>query len=305
MAHASAAPPSRAGLQLLGGSSRGSHAKHRAESAITDEVALKISVLQSSSVIDVQARSIEVLAVHTNPVPSSGMVKQVEVNENLQKLEIFEEHGVARVKLADGTILTAANLVALSHQFTGTTGSDTLTGTSGADLTDGKGGSDSVVGGGGNDTFVFNAGYGHLQVNEKYASGQLPILKLGAGITAAALHVTQSGSNLVLTDGTTGDQAPRANVTFNSMWSSSNSGVASVTLAAGTPLTQSQLIAMGTPAATKSLTRSSAMSTTAIPIPVNALIQAMASYAENEPSASTTTLTVGPNASDLLLHAAA
>jgi Ca2+-binding RTX toxin-like protein len=146
-------------------------------------------------------------------------------------------HGVATVKLADGTVFTRSQLIQM--EMTGTTGNDTLYGTSGADLIDGKGGSDSVVGGGGSDTFVFNSGYGHLEINEVYTSGQLPVLQLGTGLTTAALHVTTNGTNLVLTDGVSGDQ-----VTLDKMWSTSGNGVATVKLSNGTTLTRAQLIQM-------------------------------------------------------------
>ena len=151
--------------------------------------------------------------------------------------------GVSAVDFADGTSITGAQLVQM--EMTGTTGNDAITGTSGADLIDGKGGNDSVTGGGGSDTFVFNSGYGQLVINEVYKSGQVPVLKLGAGITSSALHVTKSGNDLVLTDGVSGDQ-----ITLINMSSSSTAGVASLQLADGTTLTRSQIIALemiGTP----------------------------------------------------------
>jgi Ca2+-binding RTX toxin-like protein len=155
----------------------------------------------------------------------------------LDKMWSTSTNGVASVKLSDGTTLTRAQLIQM--EMTGTTGADTLYGTSGADAIDGKGGSDSVVGSGGNDTFVFNSGYGHLEINEVYTSGQTPVLQLGAGLTAAALHVTTNGTNVVLTDGVTGDQ-----ITLDNMWSVSTDGIASVQLSGGTTLTRAQLIQM-------------------------------------------------------------
>ncbi|NYE30611.1 Ca2+-binding RTX toxin-like protein [Rhodanobacter sp. K2T2] len=217
----------------------------------------------------------------------------------LDKMWSTSTDGVGEVTFANGTTLTRAQLIQM--EMTGTTGADTITGTSGADVIDGKGGNDSVVGSGGNDTFVFNSGYGHLQINEVYTSGQTPILQLGAGITSSALKVAKSGNNLVLTDGVSGDQ-----VTFNNMWTTATDGVAKVTLANGTSLTRSQLITMGTtPAATKPVAQSKAMSTSADPIPVNTLIHAMASYGGSDPAAITTSPTLNPATPDLLLHAAA
>jgi Ca2+-binding RTX toxin-like protein len=145
--------------------------------------------------------------------------------------------GVSEVTFADGTTLTGAQLIQM--EMTGTTGSDTLYGTSGADLIDGKGGNDSVIGNGGNDTFVFNAGYGHLEINESYKSGQVPVLQLGAGIAASALNASKSGNNLLLTDGVSGDQ-----ITLDNMWTTATAGVAGVQLSNGTTLTRAQILAL-------------------------------------------------------------
>lgn len=144
--------------------------------------------------------------------------------------------GVANVQLADGTILTRAQLMQMSHNIYGTSGNDTLTGTTGDELIDGEGGTDSITGNGGNDTIVFDPDYGELTVNEAYTSGQQPVLQLGDGITATSLVVTTSGSDLVLTDGITGDQ-----ITLVSMATSTTNGVESVDLADGTVITRSQL----------------------------------------------------------------
>ena len=150
--------------------------------------------------------------------------------------------GVTSVVFADGTVWTQAQLLDKAHHINGTTGNDTLNGTSGsagADVFDGKGGNDSINGNGGSDTFVFNSGYGKLTIYESYNSDQVPMLQLGAGIMASSLQVRSSGSDLLLTDGVSGDQ-----ITLQSMWSSSSSGVASVALADGTTLSRTQLIQM-------------------------------------------------------------
>ncbi|HEV2680644.1 MAG TPA: calcium-binding protein, partial [Rhodanobacter sp.] len=147
--------------------------------------------------------------------------------------------GVQQVQFADGTTLTAAQLIQ-KVVITGTSGNDTLYGMYGGSKIDGKGGKDLEVGdGGGSDTFVFNSGYGKLEINESYGGNAQPVLQLGTGITAAALHVTTNGTNLVLTDGVSGDQ-----VTLDSMWSSTTHGVATVQLSNGSTLTRTQLIAM-------------------------------------------------------------
>ncbi|TPG04115.1 hypothetical protein EAH88_18575 [Rhodanobacter glycinis] len=155
----------------------------------------------------------------------------------LDTMSTSSTYGVATVQLTDGTTLTRSQLIQM--ETIGTPGNDTLQGTSGGDLFDGRGGNDSLVGGGGNDTFIFNAGYGHLEINETHTSSQHPVLQLGAGISASALHVTEISNNLLLTDGVSGDQ-----ITLDTMWSSTTHGVATVQLADGTTLTRSQLIQM-------------------------------------------------------------
>jgi Ca2+-binding RTX toxin-like protein len=226
--------------------------------------------------------------------------------------------GVAEAQLADGTKITSAQLVQMAISAEATAGSDTIYGTAGADLIDGMGGNDMEIGQGGSDTFVFNPGYGQLEIEEDYTSGQQPVLQLGSGITASALQITTDGWSLFLADGVTGDQ-----VELYGMFGITNGeGVQEVKLADGTTLTAAQLVQMassvsstsaarsqlmmvGMQAATKPVAQSKAMSTSADPMSVNTLIHAMASYSGSDPSAITASPTLNPNTSDLLLHAAA
>ncbi|MFM0742317.1 calcium-binding protein, partial [Paraburkholderia xenovorans] len=151
------------------------------------------------------------------------------------------QYGVQQVQFADGTTLSATQLLSMARTIDGTTGADTLYGTSGADLFDGKGGSDVEVGDGGSDTFVFNVGYGHLEISEAYSGTAQPVLQLGAGISEPSLTVkaASDGRGLVLTDGMSGDQ-----VTIDGMLSNANAGVQQVQFADGTILSATQLLSM-------------------------------------------------------------
>jgi Hemolysin-type calcium-binding repeat (2 copies)./Haemolysin-type calcium binding protein related domain. len=206
--------------------------------------------------------------------------------------------GVGSLKLSDGTILTRAQMIAL--EMTGTTGNDTITGTTGADLIDGKGGNDSVVGDGGNDTIIFHSGYGDLAINETFTSVQTPVLQLGTGITASTLKVKTSSSNLLLTDGVSGDQ-----ITLQGMATYSTRGVAAVHLADGTTLTRSQLIGMESATVTKASSAALATSGTTSSLQLNPLIHAMASYTGDSLGGGITSTFAPPVVSDLMLHAAA
>jgi Ca2+-binding RTX toxin-like protein len=153
--------------------------------------------------------------------------------------------GVTEVEFADGSVLTAQQLVTMAHTVTGTTSADTLSGPAGADLFDGKGGNDVEIGISGADTFIFNQGYGQLEINEFDPWGQSSILQLGAGLTESSLTVIgNSADDIILTDGTTGDRIQLDNMI--EYWGGLNGGegVAEVEFADGSVLTAQQLVTM-------------------------------------------------------------
>jgi len=146
-------------------------------------------------------------------------------------------NGVAEVEFADGSVLTAQQLLTMAHTITGTTGADTLTGPAGADTFDGKGGDDVEIGTSGADTFIYNQGYGNLEINEYQYWGQSSVLELGEGISASSLSVGEdSHGDIILTDGTTGDQ-----IQLDGMLSSSAYGVGEIEFADGTTLSRQQI----------------------------------------------------------------
>ena len=149
--------------------------------------------------------------------------------------------GPQTISFADGTSLTQAQVVA--QATIGTTGADSLYGSTGADTFDGKGApagsQDYEQGNGGNDTFIYNQGYGQLEINEVGAIGNASVLQFGSGIAAGQVQVKTDGSgNVLLTDGTAGDQ-----VTLDHYMNGLIYGPQTVAFADGTTWTQSQILA--------------------------------------------------------------
>lgn len=155
------------------------------------------------------------------------------------------QQSIELVQFADGSILTAQQLVEMALQQSATTGSDILAGSPlGGNYFDGEGGGDIEIGNGNGDTFVFNQGYGTLDIRETNSTNalipQATVLQLGAGISAADIqvHATSDGSGLVITDGTAGDQ-----ITIEGMLqANSREGISEVQFSDGSVLNATQLI---------------------------------------------------------------
>ncbi|MFM0074596.1 calcium-binding protein [Paraburkholderia sediminicola] len=147
--------------------------------------------------------------------------------------------GVQEVQFSDGTTWSRGQLIQVELAGA-TTGSDTLAGSNGADFFDGKGGDDLEIGNGGGDTFIFDQGYGQLEINEDDQDiNPDNVLQLGSGINESDLTVSAGdyGTNLVLTDGTSGDQ-----ITLDRMLLGSEYGVQVVQFADGATLSAAQLL---------------------------------------------------------------
>ncbi|MDR0279410.1 MAG: hypothetical protein LBJ37_16145, partial [Paucimonas sp.] len=135
----------------------------------------------------------------------------------------FRENGpryqVERIEFADGTVwmgdqlsgallhpvgtegddVLAAVNVSIGQVLEGKGGNDTLTGGSGHDRLEGGRGNDRLNGGQGGDRYVFNLGDGQdvIYDNSGYSVVN-DVLSFGAGIAAADISVSRSGTNLVL-----------------------------------------------------------------------------------------------------------
>ncbi|SDG42860.1 calcium-binding protein [Paraburkholderia phenazinium] len=152
------------------------------------------------------------------------------------------DKGVQEVQFADGTVWTAAQIIATVTNFEGASGNDTFYGTSGADYFDGKGGNDYEVGNGGNDTFVFDQGYGKLEINENngWYAPRVGTLLFGAGITPSSVSVMADlQGDVLLTIGSNGDQVKLDNMDTDE----ASFGIAQVQFADGTVWTASQILA--------------------------------------------------------------
>ncbi|MEO7719934.1 MAG: calcium-binding protein, partial [Capsulimonas sp.] len=103
--------------------------------------------------------------------------------------------GVVEAQFADGTVLTAQQLLdlATTHpalaQFIGSATNTQLIGTSGADYFDSKGFATYAQGDQGADIYIYKSGYGHLEISSWTHSNDptTAILNLGPGIHASDL----------------------------------------------------------------------------------------------------------------------
>ncbi|WP_273925300.1 beta strand repeat-containing protein, partial [Pseudomonas fontis] len=130
-----------------------------------------------------------------------------------------DRYQLERIEFADGTLWTSAQVTApllvhsggegddvitgltaaFSQTLNGNGGNDTLTGGNGNDRLEGGRGNDRLNGGQGSDRYVFNLGDGQdvISDNNGYGSGT-DVLAFGAGIAAADMIASRSGTSLVL-----------------------------------------------------------------------------------------------------------
>ncbi|WP_165392183.1 calcium-binding protein [Pseudomonas tructae] len=124
-----------------------------------------------------------------------------------------------RIEFADGTVWTSAMisapLLVLSGEegddvltgpstgnqvLSGLAGNDTLTASGGNDQLSGGTGNDTLYGGSGSDLYLFNLGDGQdiLRDDSSYASGNIDVLRFGAGISANDISIGRSGNHVIL-----------------------------------------------------------------------------------------------------------
>ena len=153
------------------------------------------------------------------------------------------EYGVGNVLLADGTVLTRQQVIALNT--TGVPGKTQLYGSSGDDVIDSRGYASYAQGNGGADSFVYQQGYGVLEINEDdgYQTSSPATLALGAGISVSDVHATSDSSgNLFLTDSVSGDQIKLDKMMLASWTGAAEYGVCSVQFADGATLSAQQVL---------------------------------------------------------------
>jgi hypothetical protein len=154
--------------------------------------------------------------------------------------------GVAEATFADGTSLSAAQLLALAD--VGSASNTKLYGTENADTFVSNGFATYEQGNGGADTFEYDPGWGVLEINENNgaSTASTAVVAFGPGITAANItaSISTNGANLILTDGTSGDQITLDNEGDLNAAGLAQWGVAAVTFSNGTSLTRAQLLAL-------------------------------------------------------------
>jgi Ca2+-binding RTX toxin-like protein len=107
--------------------------------------------------------------------------------------------GVETIRFADGTTLTASDLLQRSIGYTD--GNDTLNGNSSANVLAGGLGNDDLYGAQGNDLYLFNAGDGADRIFEggdNWTNGGSDTLQLGTGLNSTNLLFARSGNSVTL-----------------------------------------------------------------------------------------------------------
>jgi hypothetical protein len=170
---------------------------------------------------------------------------QIKLDGELHR-DIYDvrESGVAEIAFADGTSITQAQLA--QEATTGSPTNTSLYGTDQAEVFDSRGYAPYEQGNGGQDTFVYNPGYGQLEINENAGFGVLAdaVLQVGGNLTSSDFSAAfDSSGNVILTDGVAGDQIKLDGELHLDIYNVLASGVAEITFADGTSITQAQLAA--------------------------------------------------------------
>ena len=158
--------------------------------------------------------------------------------------------GVGRLEFADGTSLTASQLVTIAE--TGTPTNSTLYGNAYGVELEPNGPVHMIDLGMQADSIDYEAGNGNLTINGTYAigGGQAgDILAFGTGISASDLSASSpNGNDLILTIGTSGSKITLSNMLASGHVINSsetlNYGVSEITFADGTTLSADQVIAL-------------------------------------------------------------
>jgi len=213
---------------------------------VVDEDYSPSNVLLLGAGLTAESLHVSATADGTSLIVSDGVAGDSITLDNMLVSSSLSVNGIQSIQLADGATMSAQQLVDL--ETAGTSGNDTLRGVgTGGNVFDGKGGQDLAYGHGGGDTFIYASGYGELEINETDSSWDANnVLQMGAGITEASLHVqaAQNGTDLVITDGVTGDR-----VTIDAMLSQGvqgTKGIESLQFADGTSLSGTELIDLET-----------------------------------------------------------
>lgn len=94
--------------------------------------------------------------------------------------------------------LTVSDSFAAGDRIIGGKGNDVLNGTAAAEFLDGGRGNDLLSGGAGADTYLYGRGGGDDAIVEAGRTGEIDVLRFGAGIRGSAVRVQRHGDDLVL-----------------------------------------------------------------------------------------------------------
>jgi VCBS repeat-containing protein len=161
--------------------------------------------------------------------------------EGVDYNDIANTSSIQRFEFADGTVLTAQELVARGFDLNGTAGNDTISGTNvvdrivagaGDDVLSGGVGNDILNGGAGNDTYLFNIGDGADRILDNGA--EINTLVFGAGITAAMITPVTNANGTITLDLGNGDRID--------LQSADNLAIQSIQFADGSSVTTESLL---------------------------------------------------------------
>jgi len=113
----------------------------------------------------------------------------------------YATSAVEAFRFADGTVLTATELMARGFDLAGTGGDDFVSGTALVDRIKGGAGNDVMVGGAERDTYMFERGDGLDTVDDAAEDGIGNVLRFGAGIMPSELAFAREGNAIVVTYG--------------------------------------------------------------------------------------------------------
>jgi len=119
-----------------------------------------------------------------------------------------EYYRIERVEFADGTVWDAQTIAERigGTRLVGSDGDDILVGDSGNNVLVGGAGDDQLEGDEGNDVYVYELGDGNDTIQDRdFNDGNIDIIRFGAGIAASDVGVSRTGTDLVLTIGSTGE----------------------------------------------------------------------------------------------------
>ncbi len=153
--------------------------------------------------------------------------------------DVANTSSIQRFQFADGTVLTAQQLVARGFDLEGTDSSDLISGTNVGDRIDGGKGNDTLIGGAGADSYRFGRGDGQDTIKDFNFSG-IDQLVFGAGIASSDITLSRTGNHLLIEINDPNNAAATDQITIEN-WNNSTDLTDQVQFADGTVWTAADL----------------------------------------------------------------